>query len=223
VVVLSSIGRKPVVALTVAAVAVVAVIVFAIAKGGSSDDSDSIASDADRSAPTTQTASTPVATEKSATPEKSGTRTDKAKTGRPRSTSPIPPELEPVGLDEVVRTRSDVQVQVTKIESVRGKAKVAGEISGPALRLTVEITNGSDRELDLAYVSVNAYTGSDRLPAAPIMQPGGRPMAGSLKAGGTADGVYLFSVGTKDRPLMTVGVDYLAGQPTAVFRGRFTR
>ncbi|MBC9227705.1 hypothetical protein GL325_15355 [Aeromicrobium sp. 636] len=216
---MSSIGRKPVVALTVAAVAVVAVIVFTIARGGSSEGS-STASDPDRSAPTSATTTETVGAEKSAAPEKSGKKTDKAKTGRPRSTSPIPPELEPVALNEVVRASGDVQVQITKIESVQGKAKVAGEISGPAVRVTVEIENGSDGDLDLGYVSVNAYTGSDRVPAAPIMQPGGRPMVGTLKAGGRADGVYLFSVGTKARPLMTVGVDYVAGQPTAIFRGR---
>ena len=40
---------------------------------------------------------------------------------------------------------------------------LAGEVSGPAVRLTVRLTNGTDQPLDLSYVAVNAYVGPDRI------------------------------------------------------------
>lgn len=131
-------------------------------------------------------------------------------------------ELEPVAPEVVVDTSHGTVISLARIEAVHGQAQVGGEISGPAIRVTVEIRNESTEPIDLEYVVVNAYSGQDRTPAAPIMQPGGDPFTGSLDGGGSAEGVYLFSLDETDREDVTITVDHGAGEPIVVFEGDLT-
>lgn len=110
-------------------------------------------------------------------------------------------------------------VSLSEIESVSGKASAPGEISGPAIRVTVKIDNGSDEALALRYAAVNAYYGPERAPAPPIMQPGGDPFFGTIEAGESATGVYLFSVPSNAREDVTIAVDYRPGESTVIFAG----
>lgn len=135
------------------------------------------------------------------------------------ATAPVPPEAEPVRVGDMARLPGGLQVAIVGSESVAGKAKFAGEVSGPALRLTIQIRNRGRVPLDLAYVAVNAYAGRDRTPAPPITRPGGRPMTGTLEPGKSARGVYLFSLSRAERRNVTVGVDVRPGAATAIFRG----
>lgn len=112
-----------------------------------------------------------------------------------------------------------VAVSLSRIEAVQGVAFAPGEIAGPALRVTVRLSNDASTLLDLGLVTVNAYIGKDRVPAGTVTKPGGRPFEGELAAGRSADGVYLFVVPVAQRGDVTVTVDYRAGVPTAVFRG----
>ncbi|MCL3839198.1 hypothetical protein [Aeromicrobium duanguangcaii] len=190
------------------------VIGFTVVQSSGSDDADEAEPTASPSTASQSVGETPEESATGDAPQK------KTRTPAPAKTSAsIPPEADPVPLDERVRTRDDVQIAIVKREIVKGKARFSGEISGPALRLTIEIRNGAKTPLDLGYVTVNAYTGKQRTPASPIAAPGGRPMEGTLKPGASADGVYLFSVGKSGRGSVTVGVDYRASEPTIIFRG----
>ncbi|WP_314854032.1 hypothetical protein [uncultured Microbacterium sp.] len=135
--------------------------------------------------------------------------------------SPIPPETDPVPLTDSVVSDSGVVVRLEKLESVVGEAGGPGETSGPAIRVTVEIVNGSTDDLTLAYTAVNLYYGSDRIPAPTIIQPGGSPFEGSVAPGESAVGVYLFTVREDERGDVTIGFDYQPGEPTVVFQGAF--
>lgn len=93
-----------------------------------------------------------------------------------------------------------------------------GEVSGPAVRVTVTITNGSSAAISLDAVTVNAYSGADATPAAPLSSDGSSaPFTGSLAPGATASGVYAFSIadGTSDSVVVTVSRG--AGSPLVVF------
>lgn len=141
--------------------------------------------------------------------------------------APAPPdgsgvELEPVAPEVIVEAPNGAVVSLDRIEAVHGQANVGGEISGPAIRVSVAIRNDGTEPVDLEYVVVNAYSGADRAPAGSIMQPGGKPFAGSLAAGESAEGVYLFSIGESDRGDVAVTVDYGVGEPIVVFRGDLT-
>lgn len=128
-------------------------------------------------------------------------------------------ELEPVAPEAVVDTSRGAEISLARLEAVQGEANVGGEISGPAVRVSVEIRNESAEPMDLEYVVVNAYSGQDRTPAAPIMQPGGDPFSGSLDPGEAAEGVYLFSLEESAREDVTITVDHGAGEPIVVFQG----
>lgn len=138
----------------------------------------------------------------------------------PSSEGPLPPEMDPVGPTDRVE-EAGVAASIATVESVQGQAALAGEISGPALRMTFLIENGSDDAVDLGYAVANAYFGADRTPAGTVMQPGGNPFQGTLEPGESAQGTYLFSISEADRGAVTVTLDFLPGQPTAVFVGDF--
>ena len=112
-------------------------------------------------------------------------------------------------------------VRLSSIGHVAGQAVGPGEIAGPAIRVSIVIENRGSTDLDLAFVAVNAYIGADRRPAGTLTQPAGSPFGGVLKPGERATGVYLFTVPTAERDQVTLVVDYLAGQPAAVFTGAF--
>ncbi|MEO7236461.1 MAG: hypothetical protein ABIW80_13960 [Lapillicoccus sp.] len=112
-------------------------------------------------------------------------------------------------------------VRLSSIGHVAGQALGPGEIAGPAIRVSIVIENGGSANLDLTFVAVNAYIGTDRRPAGTLTQPAGSPFGGVLKPGERATGVYLFTVPTAERDQVTLVVDYLAGQPAAVFTGAF--
>ncbi|HWV50456.1 MAG TPA: hypothetical protein VN035_13470 [Microbacterium sp.] len=137
------------------------------------------------------------------------------------SDSPIAPELEPVEPTQPAVGADGVVVSLPLVEAIEGEAVAPGETSGPAIRVTVRIENATDEPLDTAFVVVNAYTGADRAPAPSLTKPGGAPFEGSLGAGESAEGVYLFTLPADERSDVTIGVDYRAGEPTVVFEGAF--
>jgi len=168
------------------------------------------------------TASTSPSSTPSGSPSPSGSVSPVPTPGASSTSSPIPPELPPVAPTKSVKDTDGVVVSLTKIEAVTGEAVAPGEISGPALRITVKLTNDTDEELTLRYTAVNLYYGADRIPASPIIKPGGDPFYGEVKSGKSAIGVYVFSVPKDQRKDVTVGVDYKPGQPTVIFKGDFS-
>jgi hypothetical protein len=112
-----------------------------------------------------------------------------------------------------------MKVALTRIEAVQGTAVQPGETAGPAVRVTVTMTNGTDKQFDTNTVSVNAYVGKDRTPVNTLVQPGGVPFLGRLAPGETTYGVYLFVIPTDQRKDVTITVDYAVSVPMVVFRG----
>lgn len=141
-----------------------------------------------------------------------------ATAGPPASDAPIAPEAPAVAPTDPAE-QAGVVVELVRVERVQGVAAAPGEISGPAVRLTVRITNGSSKPIDAGLVAVNVYYGAARDPAPSIMQPGGEPFAGSIASGESATGVYLFEGDGVELADTLVGVDAVPGEPTFTFRG----
>ena len=133
--------------------------------------------------------------------------------------SQLPPSLPPVAFDQEAVGGDGVTARVVSLEGVRGTAEGAGNIAGPALRVTVRLTNGAAAPVDLGLVSVTMSHGADATPASPLDDPSRAPFGGTLQPGGTAEGVYFFSVPEGDRDVVTLTVGYRAGAPFLVFRG----
>jgi hypothetical protein len=110
-------------------------------------------------------------------------------------------------------------VRVPTVEEVTGEANVPGEVGGPALRFTVELTNGTGRTLDLRTVVVNAYYGPDRTPATPLLQPGGEAFEPEVAADGSASGVFVFTVPPEFQDAVELEVDPGVGASIVIFTG----
>ena len=239
-----TLNRRQWIAVGAAAVAVIAVVVIALVAGGGDDDAT--ASDTTAASVTTldappTTGTVPATTASTTTGDDIATTTDApaatAATTVPGPTAPpttgVPPsptslvtvpegEIEvadPIDTDEVADFGTGVTAEIVGLEAVDGVAKLPGEISGPALRVTVRLTNGSDAALALARVQVDLNSGADRAPGLALTEPGAAPFVGELAPGDSADGVYVFGVPADRRDQVRVLVLYSVDAPMVVFEG----
>lgn len=112
----------------------------------------------------------------------------------------------------------NVTARLTEVTPTTVTGTRAGEVSGPAIRVTVELSNATSSAIDLGTVTVNAYFGADTQPASPFdSATEGEPFTGSLAAGAKASGTYVFSVpeGQDDALVVTVSKD--ASSPLVTF------
>jgi hypothetical protein len=132
----------------------------------------------------------------------------------------LPPTLKAVSLNAPSQVGDGVVVAVPAIESVNASGQGPGNVAGPALRVTVRITNGTRAAVALGGVAVNLSYGKDATPASPVDDPSQRPFSGRVAPGGHVDAVYVFSVPAGDRDTVTIDVGYKPGAPRALFTGR---
>lgn len=133
-------------------------------------------------------------------------------TGTLAIADPIPP-------DEVGDFGTGVTAEIVTIEAVEGEARLPGEISGPALRVRVKLTNDTDGTVNLSRVLVDVTSGPDRTPGLALGNPGAEPFNGELAAGRSAEGVYVFGVPVDERGQVQVNVSYDVTAPILVFEG----
>jgi hypothetical protein len=129
------------------------------------------------------------------------------------------PAAEPVALADTSQVGDGVRARLAEIRAVDAHARIPGEVSGPALRVTVELTNTTASPLSVDGVAVNLYTGADGAPSSPVTEQDGTPLHGSLAPGASAQGVYAFTVPVDQRDLVTVTVAVGPQAGTAVFSG----
>jgi hypothetical protein len=146
-------------------------------------------------------------------------------TSSPASTEPSsgsadePPALPAVALTAPASAGDGVVATLPEVVAIEGSGTGPGNIAGPAVRVTVEVRNGTSEAIELDQVAVNAYSGADRTPASPLADPAQRPFAGSLAPGETATAVQVFSVPAEDLGAVTIEVGYRAGAPLLLFTG----
>jgi hypothetical protein len=139
--------------------------------------------------------------------------TDEAAAPEPRET------LDPAPFGAEATPEPGVTVTVPSVEEVTGEANVPGEVGGPALRFTVELTNGTGKVLDLRTVVVNAYYGPDRTPATPLLKPGGRAFEPEVAADGSARGAFVFGVPPELQDQVELEIDAGVGKAIVIFAG----
>lgn len=131
----------------------------------------------------------------------------------PETTSP------PVALDGTASFGTGVTARLTAVESVDGEASGPGEVAGPAVRVTVELHNGTNEALALNKVIVDVFAGTELAPGEPLSGPGVRWFDGTLEPGDDATGVYVFGVPADRRDQVQVRVSYDPLEPTVLFEG----
>jgi len=125
---------------------------------------------------------------------------------------------EPVPLSKTADFGTGLTVKVSDIDSVKGIAKLPGEIAGPALKLTVVADNSSKAAIDLGSVVVFVSYSEKHTPAIKLSK-GTRPLEGKLRPETQRDGTYVFSVPRDDRDLVRIEVSYSGKAPTVSFEG----
>jgi uncharacterized protein DUF4352 len=99
----------------------------------------------------------------------------------------------------------DVRITVGKVRDVRVDAQQPGEIAGPAAAVSVTVRNRSSKRFSLDGMVVTAYYHND-LPANETSVDPSKPLTGSLAAGKTATGTYVFTVPRKFASTLRVEV-----------------
>lgn len=131
-----------------------------------------------------------------------------------------PPSLPPVGLDATAREANGVSAVVAAVEPVEHRASaVPGDFAGPALRVTVRLTNGTSGPLPVDGATVDLTYGTDATPGSPLDDDANRPFTGTVRPGATAVAVYVFAVPADRHDHVQVRVSYQAGAPVLVFSG----
>lgn len=125
----------------------------------------------------------------------------------------------PIALTETAAFGTKVSLRIVKVEKVKGIARGPGEIAGPALRLTLDLTNDSDDTLALEPMVVAVESGAKQTPAPSLTGPGSKPFAGELAPGRSATGTYVYAVPVADRGRVEVTVSSTDTEPVVVFRG----
>jgi len=127
--------------------------------------------------------------------------------------SPVPlSSPAPVGGGAVVRLVGTRQVTTA--------GKGAGESSGEdATAFTVEVVNGTSDPLPLDTSVIDVATGPAATPGRPSSGPPAAPLSGTVPAGGTARGTYVFVLPPGGRSAVTLTVSLAGGSPVAVLRG----
>lgn len=122
-------------------------------------------------------------------------------------------------LGDAVVFDTGVDVEVTRVETTQVKAETPGEVSGPAVVVTVSARNQGTEPVtvDSAVVTIVASDGELGI-GTTAGSPS--PLAGLVEPGDTAEGTYVFMLDASDGRELTVSVNYAAGEPVAVFTGK---
>ena len=123
-----------------------------------------------------------------------------------------------VPLDTASDLGGQISARLAEVKAVDAQAKVPGEISGPAVAVTVEISNDSPNAIGLDSVSVDVQ-GAGGVPTSPITTDPASPLSGVLQPGQKKTGVYVFTMPADARNGASITVLYSADAPVALFAG----
>jgi hypothetical protein len=130
---------------------------------------------------------------------------------------PTQPTLPPVPLQAPVNANS-VVVSLVTIQALTVAANGPGEVAGPALAVTVKVSNNSSKAVDVSSAVVTLLDAKGQ-EGTPTPESPAAPFTGSLQPGASANGVYVFNIAQTQRNPITVTVSYNAGAATAQFTG----
>lgn len=119
---------------------------------------------------------------------------------------------------QVADLGNGVEATIADSKRLEVKAETPGETSGPAVALTVELTNKSQGSIDVGSPIVT-LTDQAGVLGQPTTSSPFKPFTGSVAPGKSAAAVLVFLVPRSDAGPFKLSVTYAAGQPTALFSG----
>lgn len=127
-------------------------------------------------------------------------------------------EMAPVSFKDTISVPDGVTLKVTSVTAEQATAALPGETSGPAVRVTLDLRNGTGKPMDLDKVAV-LLTPMTGVPAIRITNPTLVPLQGTAAPDSTSTGTYLFRIDPELREQATLSVKYSSDIPTAIFTG----
>ncbi|PPB48297.1 hypothetical protein C4K88_15205 [Arthrobacter pityocampae] len=131
-----------------------------------------------------------------------------------------PPTVAPAkGFEDPAPVAEGVATRVAAMKAVDGEARGVGEVGGPAVQFTLEVTNSTKKVISLAEAVVNVEAGADRSPAELLSGPGAVPFPAEVRPGQSVAGVFVFQIPPEQRDSVRVLFHYQAVLPVAAFQG----
>ncbi|HEY8790492.1 MAG TPA: DUF4352 domain-containing protein [Actinopolymorphaceae bacterium] len=110
--------------------------------------------------------------------------------------------------------------KIVGVVPVQSVAQGPGEISGPAIKVTISLKNGTKDAISVNQVTVNVTYGKQASPASDIQgDPSAKPFKGTVAVGASARGTYIFDIPKNQRSDVSISVSYAALSPIVVFKG----
>lgn len=165
------------------------------------------------------------------------------------ATTPVPPSVHgnihqtvrsvtvttkpPVSLRAVADFGAGVTARIMSVKAIDYRAVAPGQVSGPGLRLVIQVSNGTGKSigLDNAVVTIADARGTPgvEMLITPVTSgddvghpgPGNfsYPLRGLLAPGHKASGTYVFTIPAGHRAPVTVNFSYAGGGPVVLFKG----
>lgn len=205
----------------VAFVAILSLITFSVLGGGGNTPSDPVdarTSEPPASGPPTTPDADP-SSESTASGDESESENDETEPPDNEATDqPTRPTPATVEIDQAAEPADGVSVELISFEAIEATAAVPGEVSGPALAVTVAIENGSDDDILTSSVIVNLYYGPERTPANILVNPR-EEFPETLPAGESAQGRFAFTIAVSERSDVLIEVDLSLDMPVVLFEG----
>ncbi|PZQ87801.1 MAG: hypothetical protein DI534_13565 [Leifsonia xyli] len=136
-------------------------------------------------------------------------------------TAPAPQPTEQAAIGDKASVDGGLSIRLAQVDPTTVTAETPGEVSGTAVKVTVEITNSGKAAADVssAYVNLSA---SDGTYGVPTTAGDPEPLAGSVAPGATARGSYVFMLPKPADREVVVTVTPAAGSPAVAFTGRIS-
>ncbi|MGY2743221.1 hypothetical protein [Arthrobacter sp. UYCu723] len=122
-------------------------------------------------------------------------------------------------LDEPIAIGPRVEAHLGQLEAVDGEAAGVGEVSGPAVRFVVTLTNRTGQDLPTNNTVVTANAGPDERPALQLSGPGATSLPAVIPAGQEISANFVFLIPPELRNQVRIFVNYEASSPIAAFAG----
>lgn len=113
---------------------------------------------------------------------------------------------------------SGLTIKVTGIKAIESEARGPGEVSSPALRVNVRLTNGTKEGFDATSVLVTLLD-SKGDPGDSMLGPPFKRFKGVVKPGKSANSVWVFNVPKNRRQPVRIMVTLPTNDPVLLFRG----
>ena len=126
----------------------------------------------------------------------------------------------PVSLRAVADFGTGVTAQIMSIKAIEYHAVAPGQVSGPGLRLVIQVNNGTAKSIDLGNAGVT-IADARGTPGVDMNGQGSSssPLRGLLAPRHKTSGTYVFTIPAGHRNPVTVNFSYAGGGPAVLFKG----